>query len=331
MAHFAFRDRRALTILLVTSGLAPLSIILSLASGSVAIPWHELLAALLHRDPQSLTDQLVWQLRLPRTLTGFSVGGLLALAGALLQVLLRNPLADPYVLGTAGGAATCALTAILLGATGVFVDASAFLGALAATLLVLKLSATSLTFNTTRLLLTGVILSAGWSALISFILVISPQNDVSQMLFCLLGDLSRASHSGTGWLVLLVALLWAMLLAPSLNILARGELVAESLGVNLRWLQIQILCLASLLCGIAVSIAGTVGFVGLITPHLLRLAGVSDQRWLLPTSALLGGTLVVVSDILARTLIAPQQLPLGVITAWLGIPVFLFLLRRRLY
>ncbi len=275
-----------------------------------------------------LDRTLILDLRLPRVLSAFTVGGLLAVAGALMQVLLRNPLADPYVLGLSGGAAVGALLAMLAGMAGLIVSGSAFAGAMLATLLVFGLAHGSGSWTPSRLLLTGVVVAAGWGALITLILAMTPAARLPGMLYWLMGDLS---HSGQPWPGLLVLLLVCLLVLPlgrSLNVLARGSMQAAALGVSVRPLEWLVYLLASALTATAVTMAGAVGFVGLVVPHMLRLLLGNDQRLILPACALAGGILLVLADTLARVVIAPEQLPVGVITALLGVPTFLYLLYR---
>ena len=275
-----------------------------------------------------LDRTLILDLRLPRVLSAFAVGGLLAVAGALMQVLLRNPLADPYVLGLSGGAAVGALLAMLAGMAGLIVSGSAFAGAMLATLLVFGLAHGSGSWTPSRLLLTGVVVAAGWGALITLILAMTPAARLPGMLYWLMGDLS---HSGQPWPGLLVVVLVILLVLPlgrSLNVLARGSMQAAALGVSVRPLEWLVYLLASLLTATAVTMAGAVGFVGLVVPHMLRLVLGNDQRLILPACALAGGILLVLADTLGRVVIAPEQLPVGVITALLGVPTFLYLLYR---
>ncbi len=318
---------RALFPALIALALTGLAV--ALATGSVAIPVERLLAVLTG-DATPLDRALVLELRLPRALAAFAVGGLLALAGALMQVLLRNPLADPYILGISGGAACAALGAMLLGLGGAWVSGSAFAGALLAMLLVFALGRGAGDWSPTRLLLTGVVIAAGWGALISFLLATSPDRRLPGMLFWLMGDLGAGAAAGPGFglAVLLVGLVAGLLLAGQLNVLAHGDLAARSLGVELGRLRGAVYLLASLLTASAVTLAGTIGFVGLVTPHMLRLVGLTDHRNLLPACVLLGGTLLLFADTVARSLLAPRQLPTGVVTAMIGVPLFLYLLRR---
>ena len=318
---------RALTALTLLAGVGLLAVAIALAVGSVPITFPQLLAALTGGgDP--LHRELLLSLRLPRALAAFATGGLLSLAGALMQVLLRNPLADPYVLGLSGGAAVGALGAMLLGAAAFGVSGAAFAGALLSTLLVFGLAQGVGGWTPTRLLLTGVVVAAGWSAVVTFLLTLSPAEQLPGMLYWLMGDLSYARSPLTAWLVLIPALLVTLPLGRGLNVLARGALQAAALGVTVRPLEITVYVLASLLTAVAVTTAGSVGFVGLVVPHMLRLALGNDQRLILPASVLAGGALLTLADTLARTLLAPEQLPVGVITALLGVPTFLFLLYR---
>lgn len=313
--------------LLALSVIALLAVVLALAIGSVTISPSELWAVLQDRG-SVLHSTLLWDLRLPRTLAAFATGGLLAVAGALMQVLLRNPLADPYVLGLSGGAAVGALLAMLGGMGALIISGSAFAGAMLATLLVFGLAHGTGSWTASRLLLTGVVVAAGWGAVITLMLALTPSYKLPGMLYWLMGDVSYARTPWPALVVLALAVIVIMPLARNLNVLARGSMQAAALGVSVRPLEWTIYLLASLLTATAVTTAGSIGFVGLIVPHMLRLVLGNDQRIILPASALAGGTLLVLADTLARTVIAPEQLPVGVITALLGVPTFLYLLHR---
>jgi iron complex transport system permease protein len=272
----------------------------------------------------------VRELRLPRALAAFAVGGLLALAGALMQALLRNPLADPYILGISGGAAVGALGAMLAGATAM-VTPAALGGALASTVLVFGLARTGAErapWTTTRLLLTGVVVAAGWGAVIALLLTLAPDVQVKGMLFWLIGDLGGTTAATPALVALAVTLVGSLALARDLTVLARGEDVAATLGVAVARATMVLCALAAFGTAVAVTTAGSVGFVGLVVPHGLRLVIGNDQRLLLPASVLTGGTLLLLADTLARTIAAPIQLPVGVITALVGVPVLLALLAR---
>ncbi|GGC68342.1 FecCD family ABC transporter permease [Marinobacter halophilus] len=304
-----------------------LATVISLGVGSVAIDPMDVLSVFLG-EGTDLQRTLVLELRLPRTLSGFATGGLLAVAGALMQVLLRNPLADPYVLGLSGGAAVGALLAMLAGLGGVVVSGSAFAGAMLATLMVFGLAHGTGSWTPSRLLLTGVVVAAGWGAVITLMLAISPARELPGMLYWLMGDVSYARTPWPGLGLLLVVCFIVVPLGRSLNVLARGPMQAAALGISVRPLEWMIYVLASLLTATAVTMAGSIGFVGLVIPHMLRMVLGNDQRLILPACALAGGTLLVLADTLARVVIAPEQLPVGVITALLGVPTFLYLLYR---
>mgnify|MGYP001187683179 FL=1 len=276
--------------------------------------------------PEAL--EVMLRLRLPRALAAFGTGAALAVAGALMQVLLRNPLADPYVLGTSSGAAVTALGAMLLGASGLTVDAAAFAGALGSTLLVFSLARGTGAWNTNRLLLTGIVVAAGWSAVVSLMLAISPDTKLRGIIFWLMGDFAFVEQPGSILLVAAIGVAGGMLLARTLDVLGTGDHQAALLGLEVKRTRSIVYALSSLLTAVAVTTAGVVGFVGLIVPHFIRLAGGNSHRSVIPASALAGGTLLVVADTLARTVLAPQQLPVGAITAAVGVPAFLFLLRR---
>lgn len=286
------------------------------------------------------TVSLLLSLRVPRALTAFVVGAALALSGALMQVLLRNPLADPYVLGLSGGSAAGALLAMLAALhvglpVAVATAPGALLGAALAMALLFGLVRQSLRhlaisplLSSQRLLLTGVMLAAGFGALISLALSVAPDAQLRGMVFWLIGDLDDARLLPLAAVVLLLALLWSLRHAPSLNLLARGDAFAQLLGVPVLRLRVMSLCVASACTAMAVAMAGTIGFVGLLVPHTLRLLWGNDQRLLLPASVLGGGAALTLADLVARTVVAPVQLPVGVITALTGVPVFLWLLAR---
>ena len=313
--------------LLSLGALALAAMMLALAMGSVTVPLPDLWQVI-QGDGSALYRTLVWELRLPRAVAAFATGGLLAVAGALMQVLLRNPLADPYILGLSGGAAVGALLAMLAGMGTLLISGSAFAGAMLATLLVFGLAHGTGSWTPSRLLLTGVVVASGWGAVITLMLAITPSHKLPGMLYWLMGDVSYARTPWPALSVLVVSIALIMPLARNLNVLARGPMQAAALGVSVRPLEWSVYLLASLLTATAVTAAGSIGFVGLIVPHMLRLVLGNDQRVILPASVLAGGTLLVLADTLARTVIAPEQLPVGVITALLGVPMFLYLLHR---
>lgn len=319
--------RRVTAVYLALVALAFAVFAVSLVSGSlemsIAELWHGL------RASDSLSHAVLFELRLPRTLTAFAAGGVLALAGVLMQVLLRNPLADPFIMGVSGGAAVAALSAMLLGLSAALINVSATLGALGTTLLVFALARGEGGWTAARLLLTGVVVAAGASAVVSMLLSLGEEAQLRGMLFWLMGDLSLSSRPGPLLAVFAAALVLAFPFSRHLNLLARGELQARVLGAPVDSLRIGMFLGSSILTAACVTTTGTIGFVGLVTPHLIRLMLGADHRLVLPGSALLGGTLVMVADVCARTLFAPRQLPVGALTAIAGVPLFLALMRRK--
>lgn len=320
---------RLILILLLLSLCAAAALLWALVAGEFVIAPLTALSALFGQATGIGAD-IVLNLRLPRAVAVFACGGLLALAGALMQVLLRNPLADPYILGISGGAAVGALFAMMIGLAPWMIDGAAFAGALGAMLLVFGLAHGDGSWTQTRLLLTGVVVAAGCGALVSLMLSLATDTRVYSMLFWLMGDASGATQPWPAMLVLGVALVVLAPFARDLNVLSRGEDGARALGVDVRMLRYLLYALASLLTAVSVTLIGSVGFVGLIVPHLVRLVIGNDQRVLLPAAALAGGTLLTIADTAARTVLAPIQLPVGVLTALIGVPLFLFLLSRRM-
>ena len=307
--------------------MAGAALLLALASGSADISLAETFAAL-RGDASDKIHDVIMELRLPRALTAFAIGGLLAVAGVLMQVLLRNPLAEPYILGTSGGAAVAALLAMIFGMGSLIVDFAAFGGAMAATLLVFSIAHGTGSWAPARLLLTGVVLAAGFSAATTLLLALSPEQNLRGMLFWLMGDLSYALDPERSLIVLLVLTTAGILAARHLNVLSRGELQAAILGLPVTGFRYLVFAAASLATALSVTTVGVIGFIGLVVPHLVRLVSGSDHRIVIPASALAGGTLLVIADTLARTIMAPRQLPVGALTAAIGVPLFLILMRR---
>ena len=319
-------SRRLLLIIACLALLGVSAMAVSLSVGSMQLPLTEVLSGLC--DPAASSAAVVRELRLPRTLAAFACGGLLALAGALMQVLLRNPLADPYILGISGGAGVGALFAIFFGLGVAGLNGFAFAGALLAILIVFGLAHGDGSWTQTRLLLTGVMVAAGCGALITLLLSIAPEERLRGMLFWLMGDFSQGVNPAFALMSLLLMIFLVAPLARDLNILIRGNDTAKALGVSVHFVRTAIYLVASMATAVSVTTAGSVGFVGLVIPHLTRMVVGNDQRILLPTAVMSGGIFLVLADTLARVLIAPQQLPVGVITALIGVPVFLYLLNR---
>ncbi|MBK6637296.1 MAG: iron ABC transporter permease [Rhodocyclaceae bacterium] len=320
--------RPTFSVLAIVTWLPLFSLALALATGSDGLSWSTTISALTGSgDP--LQRDIILSLRLPRALAAFGCGALLALAGTVLQAILRNPLADPFVLGISSGSSALSLLAMLLGAGMLMTSLAGIVGALLS-LAILFALAWQGGLLPTRLLLAGVILSSAWGAMITLMLALAPDAPLRGMVFWLMGDLAAAST--TSALVVLAASVIALgsiwPLAQSLDAVGRGETMAASLGVRTTMLRLVCLLLASCATAIVVLTAGSIGFIGLIVPHLLRLAGVRRHRWLLPASAIGGGSLLILADLLARALVAPLQLPIGALTALLGTPLFLWLLTR---
>ena len=314
--------------LILFAGLAAASLALGLLAGRVPVSVGQLWSTLAGGTTGPVHD-IVFAVRLPRVASAFACGGLLALAGALLQVLLRNPLADPYVLGISGGAGLGLLGATALGLGYAAAQAAGLAGALVAVLAVFGLSFRGGEWNLYRLLLTGVVFSSGCGALISLLLTLAPEAAVKGLLFWLLGDLSAATSPGWAWSILAVLAVLATLYSGALNVLSLGRNKAASLGVPVLKSELLIYVAACAATVSSVALAGTIGFVGLIVPHVLRLLGITDYRWLIPGAALVGGAFLTLADTAARTLWAPLQIPVGVLTALLGVPLVLLLLARR--
>ncbi len=278
---------------------------------------------------------IVLDLRLPRAVLAVLVGGGLALSGAVFQALLRNPLADPYILGVSGGAAVGAVGAVVLGlATGLGwgTPVAAFGGAALAIALVFRIAiAAGHALDTRVLLLAGVVVGAFFNALILLLLTLADVQTFRSAVFWMMGSLADASWTSVGLLALYLApaILVLLALARPLNLIAIGEETAAYLGTRVESVKRVAYIVASLLVAASVAFSGVIGFVGLIVPHALRLVWGSEHRFLLPASVLAGGAFLLLADTLARTVAAPVELPVGVVTALVGVPVFVVLLTRR--
>jgi iron complex transport system permease protein len=282
---------------------------------------------------------IVWLIRVPRALAAFGTGAALALAGALIQLVTRNPLGDPHVLGVTSGASVGALLAILLLPAGMHFgpEIGAMAGALLSMTLVFSLAwrsmgrglALSAQPGTVVVLLVGVMIGAACTGVVSFILAVADDSKLRNLVFWLLGDLNGATLWWPVWgaVVLAFVLVWPR--ARELDWLARGDAWAWTIGVRVARRRRLALLAACLATGAAVATAGSIGFVGLVAPHIVRLTGLRSARELLPFSALFGGVFLVLADTVARTVVAPAQLPVGVVSAAVGVPLFLMLLLRR--
>ncbi len=318
---------RAGSVLLAAVLLA-LAIVLGITVGGVHLSFPDLLSG---RGASGQAARLLASLRFPRVALAAIVGGCLALAGAALQALLKNPLADPFLLGTSGGAATGAAIAALAGLSPLLSPAAAFAGALVSAFGVAALARRGGRLDLQRLLLAGLIANAFFSALILLVFSAASGEAARTMLFWMMGSLADATAGKA--LVLLpyaVAAGTVLLLSASrLNLFAVGEENAAALGVDTEKSKRLVFLAASLLTGAAVAFAGVIGFVGLLVPHAARAAAGNDQRVLLPVSAFSGAALLVAADAFARTAFAPAELPIGAVTAALGAPLFAWLLLRN--
>ncbi|HXH68940.1 MAG TPA: iron ABC transporter permease [Pyrinomonadaceae bacterium] len=275
---------------------------------------------------------ILFDIRLPRILLGACVGASLAVAGAGLQSLLRNPLAEPYLLGVSNGAALGTMLAFVFFTQFEFArPAFAFLGACLATFVVYQIAKSRAGMNVERLVLSGVIVTTFLSSIIVLLTSLLDAAKLRSFTFWLLGDLSQATKNGF-YLTLIVAVIGTFVLssqAKALNLMMIGERDAFDFGVEIDKTRIVVFAAASALVGTSVAASGSVGYVGLIVPHLVRLAIGSDNRFVVPFSAIVGAIFVVTADTIARVAIAPRELPVGAITALIGAPLFIYLLRRN--
>ena len=328
--------RRAVLVLPALAVIALATFVIACLIGSAPLSAGELMRsihAVVSGDMPSLATAVV-ELRAARGASAFVTGAMLALAGTMMQALLRNPLADPYVLGVSGGAAVGALGAMVFFTVGWMVDAAAFAGALLVAALLFVLArrdfrAAASIGDRSLLLLTGVVVASGCGALVTLMLSMAPDGRLRGMVFWLIGDLSGTSLRWMPWLILLVALGFALRAARAINVMAQHAEAAATLGVPVGPLRRGLFFFAALLTAGAVSNAGSIGFVGLIVPHACRFVLGPDHRLLLPAVTLVGGIFLLLADTLARTVIAPQQLPVGVITALIGVPMFLLQLHHQ--
>jgi iron complex transport system permease protein len=320
-------------VLTALATLLVLAMLLGLCLGPSRIGLAQVVDALLNDSAGPAAD-IVWRIRMPRLVLGGLVGASLSVSGVVFQAMLRNPLADPFILGVSGGAALGGIAAISLGAAFGLgygaVPPAAFAGAIATTLLLYAIAGTRSRVSATHLLLTGVVFNSFASAAIVFLASLAGLTEGSRIFIWLIGNLSVARIDVAGWVAVFLALGFtcALLLARSLNLLTLGDEAAEQLGVSIQWHKRALLVATSLMVGAAVAVSGLIGFVGLIIPHLLRLVLGPDHRLLVPASALAGAAFLVLCDTMARTLLGGRELPVGAITAIAGGPLFLVLLRR---
>lgn len=308
----------------------PIVGLIALSIGSVHIPLAAVWYALAHPSAGGATHTIVWELRLPRVLIAMCVGAGLGIAGALLQALFRNPLVDPYITGVSAGAALAAAAGFMLGVTFALIPAIAFAGGLICAAIVAAIGAGDSASGNLRLVLAGVAVSALASALVTLILLQRGQSGGLGILAWLAGGIN-----GRGWndlapmaVYLGVGCAAAFAQVHTVNLLRLGSTAAQGLGLTLQPARWRILAIAALITAACVSVSGIVGFVGLMVPHALRRIISGDARWLLPGSAIGGAIVVVVADLLARTIMSPTEVPLGVLLAFVGVPFFLMIARR---
>jgi len=304
---------------------------------SPAQVWHVIAGQITGRPDDTVTGTIVWQIRVPRVLLAALVGAALTTAGAVVQVLVRNALADPFLLGVSSGASVGATAVLLLGtfaSLGVWaISAGSILGALAAMAAVFAVSRSGHGLAPTQLILCGVVLSALFESVTSFLIFRGNPQATQSVLFWLLGSFGLASWDQLPIpaLALAAAMIYLMAQGGTLNALAMGGEPAASMGVDVRRLRRNLFLVTSLMAGVAVAVSGVIGFVGLVVPHIVRLMVGSDHRRVLPAGVLFGASFMVLGDLLARTIVAPQEMPIGVITAFIGAPTLIVLIRRRPY
>jgi len=324
--------KRILAVSLLLGSLLIISAFLGISMGSTEQSIRQILAVLTgHADQYPTLSSIVWRIRLPRVVLAALVGATLSLGGLVFQALLRNPLAEPYILGVSGGSAVGAIIGILLGMSPFpGVAFFAFAGSMATLLLVLLIASTRSAMKKDTLILAGVMVNAFCSSVIMFLISLTQDSRLHNILFWLMGDLSMSDTHRT--LMLLVALLPCFaalfLLARPMNILLMGEEMAANMGVDVRLIPLVLLLVTSFMVSLVVCYTGLLGFVGLVMPHLLRLLFGPDHRVLVPACILGGGAYLILCDLLARSLPSQGEMPVGVITAMVGAPLFILLLRR---
>ena len=336
------RDRTPLPVVLAACGvLLLITMTAGVAIGSVPLSpgavWQVIADHLTGHPEDSVAGIIVWQIRLPRVLLAAVVGAALSTAGAVVQVMVRNALADPFLLGVSSGASVGATAVLLLGvfaSLGVWaISVGSVLGAVVAMAAVFLVSRRGRQLAPTQLILCGVVLAAMFEAVTSYLIFRANPQATQSVLFWLMGSFGLASWNQLVIPAIALAVVMAYLLAQArpLNALAMGTELASSLGVDVPRLRRNLFFATSLLAGVAVAVSGVIGFVGLVIPHIVRLMVGSDHRRVLPVGVLFGASFMVVGDLLARTIVAPQEMPIGVITAFIGAPALLVLIRRRPY
>lgn len=341
MKEYTERFRRWKITVLALAVLLFFTVVGATAVGPVNIPPTTVAKILLGKLPlmddlfshswSSVEESIILQIRLPRILLGVLVGSALAVAGAAMQGLFKNPMADPYVIGISSGAAFGATIAIVLGVQGIFsVPLMAFMGAIFSAFLVYNIARVNGQMQMETVLLSGIAVAIFFSALTSFFMYVAGEN-LHQIVFWLMGGLWARGwdHVGVSFVPIFIGILGIYVFARDLNVMQLGEESALHLGIEIEQVKKILLALSSLVAGIAVSVSGIIGFVGLIIPHMVRIMVGPDHRILIPASALVGAIFLILADSVARTIISPAELPVGIITAFFGAPFFIYLLRRK--
>ena len=335
MRHFS--AGRLIGILLI---LLPVVALFSLTVGTVSISWLEVLGAIFGNVSSAQIDTILFDIRLPRILLAIFVGAVLASTGAVMQGLFRNPLADPSLIGVSSGASVGASIMIVTAGGAIqggalvglsLVSIGAFVGGFLATLLVYRLATSGMGTSVTTMLLAGIAIGALAGALNSLLSYFSDNDMLRQISLWQMGNLSGASWLKVSIMGVVAVLLMSLFPRDSkaLNALLLGESEARHLGINVQWVKRRLIALTALGVGVSLAVAGLVGFVGLIMPHIIRLMIGPDHRWLIPASGLAGAVLLVIADSLARVVVIPAELPTGILTAILGAPFFVILLLQQ--
>ncbi|MCT1403002.1 iron ABC transporter permease [Paenibacillus sp. p3-SID867] len=321
---------RSVSVIIIFMVLAIAASVLSIATGAVMVPLRDIAAAVLQHDLPGVNREIIWNIRLPRTLVAMLVGANLAVSGALLQGIMRNPLADPHIIGVSSGAGLFGIfLLVVMPQYDYLLTPAAFIGATLAAFIIYLLSWKD-GVNPLRIVLAGVAVSAFLGSGISAMLTFYSDRVQGALLF-MVGGLAAKSWPDLSIILpySLIGLALSMLFSKQMNIMMLGDATARSLGIRVELSRLWITAIATLLAASAVSIAGLLGFVGLIIPHVARLLVGGDYRFLIPSTALLGAAVLTICDTLARIMFSPMELPVGIIMGVLGAPFFLYLLRRK--
>lgn len=327
------------SLFFILAALLPFSFLLAVMLGAVSLPPLQTVLAIIGLKSSGQVELIVMQIRLPRALLAMAVGALLGISGAITQGLFRNPLADPSLIGVTAGAMVGASIIIVLGATGLTgywglsaISLGAFTGGVLAVLFVYKLATGAMGTSVTTMLLAGIAISALAGSFNSFLEFIASNDMLRRISLWKMGGLDGANYlrATISLLVLLTIMLIAPRHATALNALLLGESEARYLGIDVNRVKRQLICLVAAAVGVSVALAGSIAFVGLVVPHIIRLTCGPNHRSLLPASAIAGAVLLLLADTFARVIIAPTELPVGIVTAAIGAPFFIVLLRQKM-